>query len=98
MSMDRREALKSLTALAGATGASVTPVTTREADGVEVVLLKVKGRCSHDTMERLRETWLQAVADTALAKTKVLVLDDGLEVEFVRTRATGDGPLRFVNS
>lgn len=84
--MDRREALKSLTALAGATGLTVSPVTTREAEGVALVLLKVNGRCSDETCKRLHADWLAAVEGTALAQTKALVIADGLEVEFVRTK------------
>ena len=85
--MDRRDALKALAGVVGATGMTVTPVTTQDAHGVEVVLIKCKrGAPSLDTIDRLRESWTAGVAGTALETTKVLVFDDSMDIELVRTK------------
>ncbi len=84
--MDRRDALKALSLIAGATGFTVTPVSTHEARGVELVLLKVKGVISNVAAEHLRHAWLAGVEGTALEHTRAIVLDDHIEAEFVRTR------------
>jgi hypothetical protein len=83
--MNRRDALKALTSVAGAAGLTVTPVTTQEAQGVELVLLKPASPMSMNQMELLRQVWQDAVQGTALAETKALILDD-VDVEFVRTK------------
>ncbi len=84
--MDRRDALKALTLLASTTGLAVTPVTTQELQGVELVLLRMKGRASCEAIGRLRASWLAAVTGTALETTRVIVFDEQVEAEFVRTR------------
>jgi hypothetical protein len=84
--MDRRDALKALTLLAGSTGLTVTPVTTREAGGVELVVLKAKGRLSAAMQLHLRDSWTAGVQGTALEQTRAIIVDDALEIEFVRTR------------
>ena len=82
--MERRDALKSLAALAGATGMSVTPVTTTDAEKVTLVILKVKGMMRAEHAERLESTWEYAVEGTELQGVKVVVFDEGVEAEFVR--------------
>jgi len=85
--MDRRDALKALASVVGATGMTVTPVTTQDAYGVEVVLIKCKrGAPTLEIIERLRESWKAGVAGTALENTKVLVFDDSMDIELVRTK------------
>jgi len=84
--MNRREALQSLTALAGATGISVTPVTTREATDITLMIIRCEGPISHDACERLRTSWEAACVGTRLEGVKTLILTDGLNVEFVRSR------------
>ncbi len=85
--MDRRDALKSLAVLAGATGMTVTPVLTHEATDVRLVILKLAHPVSMGTAERLRSYWLQACEGTALAGVKVIVFDGQIEAQFVRGRA-----------
>lgn len=84
--MERRDALKALASIVGASGATLTAVTAQDAHGVELVLLRAKGRISGDTAKRLKVVWTDAVRGTALEQTRVLVLGDGLDVEFVRTK------------
>ena len=85
--MDRRDALKALASVVGATGMTVTPVTTQDAHGVEVVLIKLKrGAPTVEVLERLRESWKVGVAGTALENTKVLVFDDSMDIELIRTK------------
>jgi hypothetical protein len=86
--MDRRNALKALASVVGATtGMTVTPVTTQDAHGVEVVLIKCKrGAPSLETIERLRASWKAGVTGTALENTKVLVFDDSMDIELIRTK------------
>jgi hypothetical protein len=91
--MERRDALKSLAALAGATGLSVTPVTARDAEAdwsvatrghVELILLKVNSAITAEASMRLKAGWERAVDGTALKGVKTVVVDEGIEVEFVR--------------
>lgn len=84
--MNRRDALKSLASLVGATGLTVTPVTTLEAQGVELTILRCPGVMSQEQAERLTHYWTEAVKGTALENRKVIVLMEGLTVEFVRTK------------
>lgn len=84
--MDRRDALKALSAIAVASGLTVTPVTTLDVQGVELVLIKAKGLISGETAKRISQYWQQGVQGTALEHTRVVVLSDGLEVEFVLTK------------
>ncbi len=84
--MNRRDALKSLTALAGATGISVTPVTTHEATDVTLMILRTDQAISQNTCKRLVTTWMEACRGTALQDVKTIVLADGIDVEFVRSR------------
>lgn len=82
--MNRREALQSLTTLAATTGLTVTPMTTKEAEAVSLVILKVPGMINEETADRLRMAWKQACEGTDLAGVKALVLCNGVEVELVR--------------
>jgi hypothetical protein len=82
--MNRRDALKSLTALAGAAGITVTPVTTHEAAAVSLVVLKTEKKMSAQQCAALREMWTAACEGTALQHVKTIVLPDGLNVEIVR--------------
>jgi hypothetical protein len=85
--MDRRDALKSLAALAGATGLTVTPVTTREATEVTLMILRPKGLISQEACARLREGWVLGCVGTALEHVRTIVINDDVQVEFVRGRA-----------
>jgi hypothetical protein len=82
--MNRREALASLTALAGATGMSVTPVTAKDAEQCVLIILKPRGMLSADAAYRLGQAWEHATKDTPLKDVKAIVLEDGVDVEFVR--------------
>lgn len=82
--MDRREALKSLAGIVSATGMSVAPVTARDAERCELVVLRVNGHASDNMVARLREYWKHAVDGTALQDVKTVVLDGSVDVEFVR--------------
>jgi hypothetical protein len=85
--MNRREALQSLTALAGATGMSVTPVpTTHHATDVMLVILRVPGRLDPRQALALKDAWPAALKGTPLEGVKVVVLADGAEIELVRRR------------
>jgi hypothetical protein len=84
--MDRREALKSLTALAGVTGMTVTPVTAADVETAELVILKANVLLSEQMKSRLSETWSSAVSGTGLEHIKVLVLDGDLDVQFVKSK------------
>jgi hypothetical protein len=84
--MDRRDALKSLAALAGATGISVTPVTTREATDVSLMILRCDHRLSVAERQHLKEAWLQVCEGTDLQGVKTAVLDCGVYVDIVRRR------------
>ena len=86
MSVNRRDALKSLAALAGAMGISVTPVTTQEAAGVEMVILKSDRLLSLAQCAQIKALWTEACVGN-LARAKVTVLHAGLTIEFVRGRA-----------
>lgn len=85
--MNRRDALKSLAALAGATGITMTPVTAHEASDVTVVFLQTNKRLSKAQCEQIRITWTQACEGTGLAGVKAIILNDGLTVELVRGRS-----------
>lgn len=82
--MNRREALASLTALAGATGMSVTPVTAKDAEHVVLIIIKHRGWMSDEGAAHIRRTWEQATKGTPLEGVKALIVDDALDVEFVR--------------
>jgi hypothetical protein len=83
--MDRRDALKALSSIAVASGLTVTPVTTLDVQGVELVLIKCPGLVSQETAARIRALWLEGMKGTALEHIRTVVLTDGLEVDFVRT-------------
>lgn len=82
--MDRREALASLASLAGATGMAVTPVTAKDAEQCVLIILKLKGRRSDESMRRLRDAWERATEFTPLGSVRTVVMDDDIDVEFVR--------------
>lgn len=82
--MDRRESLKALASLTVATGMTLTPVTTQEVQGVELVLVKCPEAISDGQAKRLTEAWAACVAGTSLSKARVIVLDNGMSVEFFR--------------
>jgi len=82
--MNRRDALKSLAALAGATGLTVTPVTTQEASDAAIILLTTDKCMSQDQVRRLKAAWADACQGTDLQSVKTFVLSDGLRVEIVR--------------
>lgn len=82
--MNRRDALKSLAAVAGATGMTVTPVTTQEAQTADLIVLKCTGKISDATAMRLKDCWCRAVAGTGLEHVKVLVLDSEIDMTLVR--------------
>ena len=84
--MNRREALQSLTALAGVAGITVTPVTTHEAADVSLVILKTDKLMSLEQCARLKGAWEAVCVGTAL-HAKTIVLEGGLNVEIVRGRA-----------
>lgn len=85
--MDRRDALKALTLLASSTGLTMTPVTTVEASGIELVLLKPTRPLSQMQQAFLRDAWTEGIKGTALERTRMVVLDPHIDLEFVRTRA-----------
>lgn len=84
--MDRRDALKSLTALAGAVGITVTPVTTHEAADITMVILRWERIFSVDEAEGLARYWKVACEGTALEHVRTIVLGSGLNAEIVRSR------------
>lgn len=79
--MNRREALKSL---AAAAGIAITPISTIEAEGAELIILRCSGKVSMAYREQLVAAWRQAVSGTALASVKAIVTDESLNVEIVR--------------
>lgn len=87
--MDRRDALKVLTTWAGATGMTVTPVTTHDAStDIGLLIIKVPGFVAEETVERLRHTVEQGLKGTPLEGVRAFVLGDGMDLEIVRTRKT----------
>lgn len=76
----RRGFLKSAAAVGVAV---VTPITTTESLGTEIVLLKTDARVSAQAAARIRAWWLEASKGTSLEHVKAVVLD-GVEVELVR--------------
>lgn len=85
--MDRRDALKTLAGLAGATGMTVTPIVTHDAStDVALLVLKAPGVIHEETARRLQEGLAAALEGTPLAGVKTIVLGDGLDLEVVRAR------------
>ncbi len=84
--MNRRDALKSLTALAGATGISVTPVTTHEASDITLVMIRTDHAITSETAERIKACWTEACRGTGLQDVNAIVLSNDLTVEIVRSR------------
>jgi len=82
--MDRRDALKALTSLAASTGLSVTPVTAQDVDRLELVIIRVKGRVTQELAERIRALWKHATEGTVCEGIRTIVIDEQLDVEFVR--------------
>ncbi len=73
-------------ALAGATGITVTPVTTHDASDVTMVILRYKGWLPDESRARMREAWIAAAEGTDLQHARTVVLDERVDVEFVRGR------------
>jgi hypothetical protein len=67
-------------------GLTVTPVTTTDMQGVELVLLKVPGRLRPKAAQQLDQAWRAAVKGTHLEHARTLILDQGTTVEFARDR------------
>lgn len=86
--MDRREALKALTAMAAGSNLTLTPITTRDADGLQLVVLRVSRNDLRHT-QLLFESWQTAVAGTALADVRVIVIPHGMELELMRLLPDG---------
>jgi hypothetical protein len=84
--VNRRDALKALAAVVAATGLTVTPITAEDVRGVELILLKVRGRLSQDSMANIRAVWRDGVRGTALEYTMTIVLASDVDVEFVRSK------------
>lgn len=82
--MDRRDALKALGALAAATGMSVTPITTRDAEGVAVLVLKVNTLLSVEQAAYMRASLDAVLEGTPLEGVKVLVLDRETSIEVIK--------------
>lgn len=82
--MDRRDALKALGSVAAGAGLTVTPVTTKDAERVSLIVMKLQGRLSDAMRQNLRSSWRLAVAGTDLEHVKMVVLEDGMDLEFVR--------------
>lgn len=83
--INRRDAFKALAALTASVGMSVTPVTTSDIDGLELILVRHAGRLSPEEVKCFRDNWKLGCQDTALANVKVLVMPDDFDVEFVRS-------------
>lgn len=84
MTMERRDALKALGTLAAATGMSVSPVTARDAEAVEIVVLRPVRDMSEEDTRRLREAWAAAVNGTSLEHARLVVVTPDVAIEFVR--------------
>lgn len=84
--MNRREALQALTSVAATTGMSVTPVTTEEAKGVELVIVRVAEPVSQEWFARFTAYWADACKGTALESVRCLLVEKSIEIEFVRTK------------
>lgn len=84
--MNRRDALKALATMAGATGVTVTPVTSHDASGVEMAILRYDGVLSNDQCARLKAAWELACQGTSLERCKTIVMEQGINVEFVKRR------------
>lgn len=84
--MNRREALTSLAALAGAVGITVTPVTTREAEAATLTILRTDRLLSREQSARLKALWEDACIGTDLEHVKTIVVSGDVTVEIVRGR------------
>jgi len=65
-------------------------VTATDAQGAELALVKVDGWLSDEAAERLKRSWEGVFYGTALDGVKVVFLEHGMDVEFVRTRDGGN--------
>lgn len=83
--MERRDALKSLAALAGATGMVVSPVTATDAERVTLVVVRLKRLLSGEEIDALRDDWQRAVEGTGLQGVRAVFMDTSMDVEFVRS-------------
>lgn len=82
--MDRRDALKSLAALAGSTGMTVTPVNAKDAGDAVLVLLRIDDHVSQQGAEALAKSWRSAVQGTPLEGVRAIVMQKDVDVEIVR--------------
>lgn len=84
--MNRRDVLKSFATLVSATGLSVTPVSTEDVAGVEMVIFHSEHVLSNDNAARLKHYWEDACKGTSLEGTKTVIVEKGLDIEFVKRR------------
>lgn len=84
--MNRREALATLSSIATATGLSVTPVSTRDADDAVLLIVKCKGHISVGTAERLKTTFQELCKGTPLEAVPVVVLDNDIDIELLHRK------------
>ena len=82
--MDRRDSIKALGTLLAGAGVTASPVTTHEADQVQLVILRTPIKLSQAQIESLHTQWKRVVEGTALDGVRVAVFEFGLDVEFVR--------------
>lgn len=85
--MNRRDALKSMASAFAAAGVTVTPVTEQDASEAVCAVLKANRPLSNQQFALINEAWLKAVQGTTLEKCRLLVLDEGLQLEFVKLKA-----------
>lgn len=78
--------LRELVRIASATGLTITPVSTRDAEDAVLVLLKVGNGLliSREGVRNLVEGWKSAVRGTPLEGVKTFVLADGIDVEILK--------------
>lgn len=86
--MNRREALATLSSLAGATGISVTPLSAREADDAALLVLKYQGYMSQATAERIKLAFEAVLKGTRLEAVPVVVIDGDVDIELITRKVT----------
>jgi len=80
----RRGALKALAGLAAAAKIGISPVTSADAEGLELAVLTMGEEIDEEGLKQLREAWQRATTGTALEAVRLIVLPPGARLELVK--------------
>lgn len=78
--MNRRELFQSFAAL----GITATPLTTRDAENVELLVLTCPSPLSDTQVQQIQKRFPEVLKGTAFAKARVIVLSHGMTLEAIR--------------